>query len=86
MRRECFTSSRQAQERFAWRGFTNNVLGDMGECMTCLQSRSGHTHFAGLMQSLPISEREWESMLIDCITGISRVQGEDSMCTTIDHS
>jgi hypothetical protein len=44
MSRECFTSSRQARERFAWRGFMDDVLGDMGECMTCLQSISGHTH------------------------------------------
>jgi hypothetical protein len=55
MSRECFTSSRQARERFAWRGFVDDVLGDMGECTTCQQSRSGHTHPAGLLQSLAIS-------------------------------
>jgi hypothetical protein len=37
----------------------------------------------GLMQSLAISGREWESMLIDCITGIPRVQWEDSVCAVI---
>jgi hypothetical protein len=98
MSRGCFTSYRlawdpgdfttygQVRERFTWRDFADDMLGDMGECTTCQQSRSGHTHLAGLMQSLPISEREWESMLIDCITGLPRVQGADSMCTTIDQS
>jgi hypothetical protein len=84
MSRECFTSSRQARERFAWRGFMDDVGGDMGECTTCQQSRSGHTHPTGLMQSLAISGREWESMLTDCITGLPRVQWEDSMYATID--
>jgi len=32
---ECFTSSRKAQERFAWRGFMDNVGGDMRKCTTC---------------------------------------------------
>jgi hypothetical protein len=35
MSRECFTSSRQAQETFAWRGFVHDVGGDMGECTNC---------------------------------------------------
>jgi hypothetical protein len=74
MSRECFTSSRKARDRFAGRGFADNVGGDMGECTTCQQSRSGHTHPTGLMQSLAISGREWESMLTDCITGLPRVQ------------
>jgi hypothetical protein len=34
MSREGFSSSRQARGRFAWRGFTNDVLGDMEECTT----------------------------------------------------
>jgi hypothetical protein len=32
---ECFTSSGQARYRFSWRGFIDDVGGDMGECMTC---------------------------------------------------
>jgi hypothetical protein len=66
MSRGCFTSYRiawdpgdfttygQVRERFAWREFVDDMLGDMGECTTCQQSRLGHTHLAGLMQSLPI--------------------------------
>jgi hypothetical protein len=68
-----FTTYRQVRERFTWRDFVDDVLGDMGECMTCQQSRSRHTHPTGLMQSLPISEPRWESMLLDCITGLPRV-------------
>jgi hypothetical protein len=44
MSRECFTSSKQARDRFTWRGFADDVGGDMGECTTCQQSRLGHTH------------------------------------------
>jgi len=55
MRREFFTSSEKARERITWRGFLNDVLGDMGECMNFQQSRSRHTHHIGLMHSLDIS-------------------------------
>jgi hypothetical protein len=51
-----FTTYKHVQERFTWRDFTDDMLGDMGECTTCQQSMSRHTHLARLMQSLPISE------------------------------
>jgi hypothetical protein len=57
---------------------------DMGEWTTCQQSWLGHTHLVGLMHSLPIFEREWESMLIYCIIGMLRAQWIDSMYATID--
>jgi hypothetical protein len=49
MSRECLTSSKQARERFAWRGFADDVGGDMGECTIWHQNRSEHTHSTGLM-------------------------------------
>jgi hypothetical protein len=68
-----FATYRPVQERFEWREFADDMLGDMGECTISQQSRSGHTHIESLMQYLPICEKEWESMLIDCITILSRV-------------
>jgi hypothetical protein len=79
-----FTTYRKIRERFTWRDFADIVLGHMGECMTCQQSRSGHTHPTGLMQSFPISGPRWEGMLLDCITGLPRVQSTDCMCAGID--
>jgi hypothetical protein len=84
MSRECLTSSRRGRERFAWRGFVDDVGGDMRECTTYQQSRSGCTRPTGLMQSLTTSRQEWESILTDCITGILRVQWANSMYAVID--
>jgi hypothetical protein len=68
------------REGFAGRNFAD----DMAEWMTCQQSWLGHTHLAGLLQSFPISEQQWESMLIDCITGMVRAQWTDNMYVMIN--
>jgi hypothetical protein len=49
--RECFTSSRKIE-----RGSHGEASqDDVGEYTTCQQSRLGHTHSTGWMQSLAIS-------------------------------
>ena len=54
------------------------------ECVTCQQNKSEHTHPAELLQPLPILERKWESISMDFITGLPKVQGRDNIFVVVD--
>jgi hypothetical protein len=70
-----FKTYRQIRERFSWKGLKDDVLKHIRECTTCQQNKSEQTHPAGLLQPLPIPEQKWESISMDFITGLPRVQG-----------
>jgi hypothetical protein len=75
---------RQVRERFSWKGLKEDVLRYVRECMTCQQNKSELTHPAGLLQPLPIPEQKWESISMDFITGLSKVQGRDCIYVVVD--
>ena len=79
-----FKTYRQIRERFSWKGLKDDVLKHVKECVTCQQNKSEHTHPAGLLQPLPIPERKWESISMDFITGLPKVQGRDSIFVVVD--
>jgi hypothetical protein len=60
------------------------VLKHIRECTTCQQNKSEQTHPAGLLQPLPIPEQKWESISMDFITGLPRVQGRDCIFVVVD--
>jgi hypothetical protein len=75
---------RQIRERFSWKGLKDDVLKHVRECTTCQQNKAEHTHPAGLLQPLPIPEQKWESISMDFITGLSKVQGRDCIYVVVD--
>jgi hypothetical protein len=68
---------RQVRERFSWKGLKEDVLNHVKECTTCQENKDEHTHPAGLLQPPPIPEHKWESISMDFVTGLPRVQGKD---------
>jgi hypothetical protein len=54
------------------------------ECLTCQQNKSELTHPTGLLQPLPIPEQKWESISIDFITGLPKVQDKDCIYVVVD--
>lgn len=75
---------RQIRERFSWKGLKNDVLQYVRECSTYQQNKSEHNLPAGLLQPLPIPDQKWDSISMDFITGLPRVQGKDCIFVIVD--
>ncbi len=75
---------RSMRERFSWKGLKGDVLQHVRECTVCQQNKSEHTLPAGLLQPLPIPEHKWESISMDFITGLPRVNGKDCIFVVVD--
>ena len=54
------------------------------ECSIYQQNKIENTHPAGLLQPLPIPEQKWESISMDFITGLPKVQGRDCLYVVVD--
>jgi len=52
--------------------------------LTCQQNNLELRHPVGLLQSLPIPKQKWESISMDFITGLSKVQGRDCIYVVVD--
>jgi hypothetical protein len=65
-------------------GPQTDVMRHVSECVTCQQNKSEHALPAGLLQPLPIPEQKWESISMDFITGLPKVQGKDCIYVVVD--
>lgn len=72
------------REHFSWKGLKGDVLSHVQECVVCQRNKGEHSHPAGLLQSLPIPERKWESVSMGFITGLPNVQGRDCIYVVAD--
>ncbi len=79
-----FKTYRQIREQFSWKGLKDDVQRYVRECVVCQQNKGEHTFSAGLLQPLPIPDRKWESISMDFITGLPRVQGRDCIYVVVD--
>lgn len=79
-----FKTYKQIRERFSWKGLKDNVLQHVRECQTCQQNKSVWGFPTGLLQPLPILAQRWESISMDFITGLPRVQGRYCIFVMVD--
>ena len=57
----------------------------VAKCMTCQQVKAEHQRPANLLQPLPISERKWDKITIDFVTGLPRTRGKnDAIWVIVD--
>jgi hypothetical protein len=77
---------KQVRETFSWKGLKEDVLQYVRECMTCQQKKSELTHHVGFLQPLSIPEEKWESISMDFIIGLLKVQGRDCNYVVEDRS
>ena len=75
---------RSFREKFSWKGLKGDVLQHVRECMVYQQNKSEHTLPAGLLQPLPIPEHKWESISMDFITVLPKVNGKDCIFVVVD--
>ena len=75
---------RQIRERFSWKGLKKDVIQHVRECSLCQQNKIEHIHPAGLLHPLPIPEQKWESISMDFIIGLPKVQGRDCLYIVVD--
>ena len=54
------------------------------ECSICQQNKSEHIHPVGLLRPLPILEQKWQSISMDFITRLPKVQGRDCLYVVVD--
>jgi hypothetical protein len=52
--------------------------------MTCYQNNSKQTLPLGLLHPLPIPEQKWESISMNFIIGLPKVQGKDCIYVVVD--
>jgi hypothetical protein len=75
---------RQIRERFLWKGLKGDVLHHVKECMTCQQNKLEFTQPTCLLQPLPILEQKWESISMEFITVLPKVQSRDYIYEVVD--
>jgi hypothetical protein len=71
-------------ERFSWKGLKQDVMRHISECVTFQENKSEHALPTGLLQPLPIPEQKWESISMDFITGLPKVQGKNCIYVVVD--
>jgi hypothetical protein len=75
---------RKIQKSFSWKGLNDDIMKHVRECTTCKQNKEEHTHSTGLLHPLPIPKQKWESISMDFITGLRKVQGRDCIYVVVD--
>jgi len=72
------------RERFSWQGLKGHVLRHVQEHVVCQKNKVELSHPAGLLQSLPILERKWESVSMDLITRLPTMQVMDCIYIVVN--
>lgn len=79
-----YKTYKQVREPFSWKGLKNNVLKHVRECFIFQKNKTEHVFPSDFLQPLPIPNQKWESISMDFITGLPKVQGKDCIYVVID--
>ncbi|KAL2247933.1 UNVERIFIED_CONTAM: Transposon Tf2-11 polyprotein [Sesamum indicum] len=77
-----FASVRRA---YHWPQMRDDVETHVRTCLICQQDKADHQKKAGLLQPLPIPKRPWESVSMDYISGLPKVENLGSIIVVVDH-
>ncbi len=69
------------REIFTWNNIKEGVL----KCHTCQHNKVHHTHHAGIENPFPIPKKKWESMSMEFIIGLPKVQGRGCIYVVVEN-
>ncbi len=70
--------------KFWWSTLRTDVIAFIKNYVTCNTSKSSKQMLAGLLQPLPVPQRPWPHIAIDCITDLPNSKGNATILTVID--
>ncbi|KAL2243376.1 UNVERIFIED_CONTAM: Transposon Tf2-11 polyprotein [Sesamum indicum] len=76
-----FASVRRA---YHWPQMRDDVETHVRTCLICQQDKADHQKKVGLLQPLPIPKRPWESVSMDYISGLPKVENLGSIIVVVD--
>ena len=79
-----YKTYKKIRERYSWKGQKKDVIKYVQECIICQKNKIEHDYPTGLLQPLPIPDKKWESISMDFITGLPKVQEKDSIMVVVD--
>ncbi|EGX43835.1 hypothetical protein AOL_s00212g2, partial [Orbilia oligospora ATCC 24927] len=72
------------QRQYTWVGLRKDVDRYVDNCHICKRTKAPRNAPQGLLQSLQIAERNWQSISFDLITGLPESNGHDAILVTVD--
>ncbi|KAK3010615.1 hypothetical protein RJ639_010791 [Escallonia herrerae] len=72
------------QQGYYWPQMGDEVQEYVKTCLTCQQDKVERKKKAGLLQPLPVPKRPWESVSLDFITGLPKVEDLGTILVVVD--
>lgn len=79
-----FKTYRQVRERFSWKGIKDYIWRHVTECTAFQKNKVDYSHPTRLLQPLSITDKKRESISMDFIIELPRVQGKDCILVVVD--
>ena len=72
------------ERHFWWPTMTADTRDYVKACAVCARGKALHRPPAGLLRPLPVPGRPWSHIVLDFVTGLPLLQGNDTILTIVD--
>ena len=72
------------EREFRWPGLSKDVRNYVKRCDMCTRAKHSQHKPYGLLQPLPILVKSWQSLTLDFITDLPKVEGFNTIMTVAD--
>lgn len=77
-------TAKRIQEYFYWSNSTTEFHEYLKACDTCQRCKAEHIASPGLLQPLPVPNEAWETISLDFIEGLPRLNGKEVILVVVD--
>lgn len=71
-------------QTFYWKGMKKDIYNHIQECLVCQQNKGETVASPGFLQPIPIPERIWTEISMDCIVGLPNSHGNTAILVVVD--